>query len=108
MSSTMKNTKIGYMYRDASNYKFYGDFIVEGILSKDKVAKYLHDSEFFIPHEIGLDHLLDMPINQDDHNLHTFEDFLPTEETDFTCTAFELIDRIKKAHSKGWFSSLAK
>lgn len=101
----MKNTRIKYMYRDASNYKFVGDFIVQGELSATDIEKYLHDSEFFIPHEVGLDHLLNLPMNQDDHYLHTFEEFQMTLETKCICTASEFVERMKAANSKGWFSS---
>lgn len=104
----MTNTKIKYMYRDGSNYKFLGEFVVEGKLSLDDIAEYLHDSEFFIPHEVGLEHLLNLPMNQDDHYLHTFENFEATDKNDFICSAKEFKKRMKKADNDGWFSSFNK
>lgn len=101
----MPNTKIKYMYRDGSNFKFLGWFTVEGSLSFNDIQKYLHESEFFIPHEVGLDHLLNLPMNQDDHYLHTFENFEATDEIEYICSAEEFSERMCKANSKGWFSS---
>lgn len=101
----MQNTKIEYMYCDGSNYKFYGDFTVQGSLTEDDIKQYLHDHEFFIPHEVGLDHLLNLPMNQDDHYLHTFESFEATKETLSMCNSDEFIKRMKTADEKGWFSS---
>ena len=103
----MKNTKIEYMYRDASNYKFHGEFVVKSKLRAKDIKSYLHDEEFFIPHKIGLDHLLNLPINQDDHYLHTFESFEKTDDINCICSAKELIQKIKTANNKGWFSTLS-
>lgn len=101
----MKNTEVEYMYRDGSNYKFHGSFIIEGELKKDDIKEYLHDFEFFVPHEIGLQHLLNLPMNQDDHYLHTFESFKETKEVKFVCTAKEFIRKMKHASENGWFST---
>ncbi|MEZ5870751.1 MAG: hypothetical protein R3D32_02675 [Nitratireductor sp.] len=102
----MQNTKIHYMYRDAGNWKFFGDFIVSGAVGENELTPYLFDNEFFIPHEVGLKHLLAAPVNGDDHYLHTFESFEPTDEQPSLCSAQELVDRFKTAAKKGWFSSL--
>lgn len=101
----MKNTKVDYMYRDASNYKFHGEFIVKGKLRNSQIIEFLHDHEFFVPHEIGIEHLLNLPLNQDDHYLHTFESFEETSDTNCICTSIEFIEKIKKASCNGWFSS---
>lgn len=101
----MKNTIVKYMYRDGSNYKFFGEFVVCGNLTFDNLVPFLHEKEFFIPHEIGLDHLLNLPMNQDDHYLHTFESFEATDEIDYICSAEEFLERMCKANNKGWFSS---
>lgn len=93
------------MYRDGSNYKFLGEFVVEGKLLLVDIEKYLHDSEFFIPHEVGLEHLLNLPMNQDDHYLHTFENFEATDETNCLCNAEEFKKKMQKADKEGWFSS---
>ena len=98
-------TEISYMYRDASNYKFYGSLIVEGRIAAPDLEPYLFDAEFFVPHEVGLDHLLDMPMNQDDHYLHTFTGFTPAKAGEPHCTASDLVSRFKIANERGWFSS---
>lgn len=99
-------TEIRYMYRDASNYKFHGSVIVDGELSASDLAPFLFDGEFFVPHEVGLYHLLDMPMNEDDHYLHTFVAFSPVAEGASHCSASDLVIRFKMANEKGWFSSL--
>lgn len=101
----MTHTKIEYMYRDASNYKFHGEFVVKGKLRRRQIENFLHEKEFFVPHEVGLDHLLNLPLNQDDHYLHTFEDFQETTDANCICSANEFIEKMRKASSKGWFSS---
>ncbi len=98
-------TKVHYMYRDASNYKFHGCFVVSGKLSLNALEPYLFDGEFFVPHEVGLDHLLDMPMNEDDHYLHTFEEFEDTETGTPICSANQFVDKLKNASERGWVSS---
>ena len=100
-------TRVDYMYRDGSNYKFHGSFIVEGTLKFADVEDYLFDSEFFVPHEVGLEHLLDMPMNQDDHYLHTLEAFTSTDAGKPIGSAEELVMRFKMANERGWFSSFS-
>ncbi|MEM9278125.1 MAG: hypothetical protein AAGA76_06100 [Pseudomonadota bacterium] len=99
-------TLVKYMYRDASNYKFHGEFVVSGKLLRVNIEDFLFDSEFFVPHEIGLEHLLDMPMNEDDHYLHTFEKFVECVDGEPICSAEEFITRIKNADRKGWLNSL--
>jgi hypothetical protein len=99
------NTRVDYMYRDASNYKFHGSFVVGGTLCQSDLEDFLFYGEFFVPHEVGLDHLLDMPMNQDDHYLHTIEAYNPIDESEVFCGREELVIRFKMANERGWFSS---
>ena len=101
----LRNTRVDYMYRAASNYKFFGCFVIEGSLDRADLEDFLFDGEFFVPHEVGLDHLLDMPMNQDDHYLHTLEAFNPTDEGAVFCERGELVIRFKMANERGWLSS---
>lgn len=103
----MNNTLVKYMYRDASNYKFYGEFVVSDLLLRSNIEDFLFDGEFFVPHEIGLDHLQNYPMNENDHYLHTFENFEATDMTNTICSAAEFIKRVKLVHKKGWLYSLA-
>lgn len=51
------NTKIEYLYRDASNYKVWNAAVVEGTLTeeqKGKIYDCLEDGESFVPHLVGL------------------------------------------------------
>ncbi len=53
------NTKIEYMYRDASNYKAHREEVLEGSLSATQVAAIMKATDFdgFIPSQVGLDNL---------------------------------------------------
>lgn len=51
------NTKIGYLYRDADNYKVWNECVIEGTLTQEQKQKILDsrfDGEWFIPHLVGL------------------------------------------------------
>lgn len=51
------NTKIGYLYRDADNYKVWNEVVIEGVLNdvqKQIIQKCLLDGEYFIPYAVGL------------------------------------------------------
>lgn len=64
------NTKICYMYRDASNYKMYNMAVLNGQLTdkqKSTIFSCLHDGEWFIPFAVGLDE-------------ERFSDFNPDED----------------------------
>ena len=72
-----------YQYRDASNFKSYGEILIEGTFSESDVNT-LHScmydyGEYFIPKEIGIPALqsvlwkeFDGP-NDDDHEWHSIE-----------------------------------
>ncbi|MBE5040544.1 hypothetical protein [Ructibacterium gallinarum] len=51
------NTKIGYLYRDADNYKVWNEAVINGTLNdvqKQIIRKCLYDGEYFIPCAVGL------------------------------------------------------
>lgn len=50
------NTRISYLYRDASNYKVYNECIVRGLLTDEQTKAILDclDSDNFIPSQVGL------------------------------------------------------
>ena len=92
------NTLIGYLYRDASNYKVYNQAVIPGVLSDDekqRIWKSLQAGEWFIPQLVGL------PAKQyhgteDDHpyfELQSIEETLDPVDTDISgtnlVTAFE-------------------
>ena len=53
----MKNTKIGYLYRDASNYKKWNEVVIRGSISPEQIdiiIGCLDDELHFIPRQVGL------------------------------------------------------
>lgn len=53
------NTKIEYMYRDASNYKAFRNEVLEGVLTPKQITeiKQAAAPDGFIPSQVGLDNL---------------------------------------------------
>jgi hypothetical protein len=98
--------KVTYRYADAGNYKFWGEFRVLGKLKLEDLRPYLIDTEFFVPERIGLPSLVPEIKNEDDHLLHTFEEFAKIESAPYECTAAELIERIRLADKEGWFAGI--
>lgn len=96
--------KVGYRYADAGNYKFWGEFHVLGELKLEDLQPYLIGTEFFVPERIGLPSLVPEIKNEDDHLLHTFEEFAKIDSASYECTAAELIQRIRLADKEGWFT----
>jgi len=51
------NTRIDYLYRDASNYKAYNSVVLSGKMSAEdaeRISKCLCDGTYFIPRDVGL------------------------------------------------------
>ena len=101
-----KTQKITYLYRDAGNYKSWGEFCVLGQLSLDDLRPHLFDCEFFVPEKIGIPSLVPEAQNDDDHLLHEFDRIEPTEPALCPFTADELIERLRTANASGWFSEM--
>ena len=106
------NTRIAYLYRDASNYKAGGEIVVTGHLTFSDIAPYLDGGEFFIPQQVGLEPLQskltaysDGQTNDDDHVWHELRegDIAPTDaEPDATFSTRELIAAFTRAKATGW------
>ena len=75
-------TILEYQYRDAGNYKAFGELLLEGEMTPSDLADltpYLYDGEYFIPEEVDIPPL--QPLlweefggpGEDDHEWHTFE-----------------------------------
>ena len=93
------NTRIEYMYRDAANYKQNGHWIITGPATEEQVERLrtgcLNDGDgaFFIPDLVGIPPLQGDWDDEIDHNYHTLDDILPTDENaDDTRTIEELIN----------------
>ena len=101
------NTRISYLYRDASNYKAHHDVVVRGEITFAEIESSLESGQFFIPSQVGLPDLQAQfgPANDDDHVWHelTSESFVPTEDpSTVDLTAHDLKIRFRQAEEKGW------
>jgi hypothetical protein len=48
---------IEYLYRDASNYKAWGELLIKGVFSETDInllRSCLYDTEFFVPEEVSI------------------------------------------------------
>jgi hypothetical protein len=99
----MCRQKITYLYRDAGNYKFWGEFFVAGNLSESEISPFLIDGEYFVPEKIGIPSLVPAVRNDDDHLLHEFYCFEQAAEAICKITAEDFIARVREANRSGWF-----
>lgn len=97
------NTKIEYLYRDASNWKQYDECIVSGSILLREIEPFLHCGQFFIPGELGLRNLFPIPFGNDDHVWHEICSVEPTKEPPtVSLDAAELRDRLQTAAKNEW------
>ena len=91
------------LYRDASNYKTYGEVIVLGEIEEQQLHSYLWEGDFFVPSEVGLLDLQEGAFTEDDHIWHEIE-FLQSTDTSPTTkiSAKQLLEGFKDLHKKGW------
>lgn len=103
------NTKIEYLYRDASNYKQWNVAIVSGEFKIEDFETIVSvmDCEYFIPEQVGL-HLTrpDDDFTEDDH---PWAELFPEENINLTdeeptedITWVQLIDNFRKVKTTGW------
>jgi len=89
----MKHTVFEYLYRDASNYKVWGELLLEGELSEAcglRLCQYFDGGEFFIAEQIGIPPLYELlweqcqsePSEELDHVWHTFGGIRPANNED--------------------------
>lgn len=84
---TYTSTRIGYMYRDANNYKKYHQVVLPGTLSMSQIQDIqncLEEGLYFIPSQVGLEELQFQMIGgyqEDvDHPFHELHVVTLTEE----------------------------
>lgn len=110
-TASKPNTKITYLYRDASNYKIWEEVVVSGHISFAEIEPCL-DGGFFIASQVGLPDLqgrwgemgYDFP-SDDDHVYVEIDadDIHPTADAPTVAlSASELLDRFKQTASNGW------
>ena len=95
------NIKFNYLYRDAGNYKQFGNIILSNPnnisidLVTDIIRKNLIDGEFFEAGKWGVPSLFFDTKNEDDHEWHEFENIEITQEPPYSGSAIEdLLDKI--------------
>ena len=81
----MQNTRINYMYRDACNYKTWGEIVVAGRMTIGEIVEIigcLDGGRYFIPEQVYFPHLRPEELTEDDHCWHelTADDFVTTDE----------------------------
>jgi hypothetical protein len=107
-----------YQYRDASNYKEFGELLLEGIFSEkdlETMHSLMYDcGQFFVPEEVGIPPLQPKlwekydGKNEDDHDWHSIECVRLANEEDFVLpvwgTKQQLIENFQRNREKahGW------
>ena len=93
---TQENTKINYIYRDASNYKTYNSVVVAGKMTEDQenqIIEALDDATWFIPAKVGLPANRFETWTEDDHYWFEWDGFESTKApTTVSLTASELVE----------------
>lgn len=100
----MVGVRVGYLYRDAGNYKFRSEFALRGIISEDYCREFMIDREYFVPESIGLASLRPNCCNEDDHQLHEIEYFIADDGVVSGIDANEFVLRMRNAAQRGWFN----
>lgn len=66
----MKNTRISYLYKDASNYKKHNEAVLPGTFTSERIEAIigcLDAGEYFVPVQVGLPEERFERITEDDH-----------------------------------------
>lgn len=115
----MKFTRIPYQYRDADNYKLDGELDCRGAITDAQRQAFIESLDtpgdyFFIPEQVGLEHLLDLaPWGRDnsDHCWHEVFvkeiEVLDTEDwkhvrVDILRDINEVVETFVRAGREGW------
>lgn len=105
----MQNTKIEYLYRDASNYKQWNEAVLAGEFTKDDIDKIrdVMDGEFFCPEQVGLPLVRpDDSYTEDDHCWSELDPeggiSLTDEAPTVDLTWRQLVENFCKVKETGW------
>jgi predicted secreted hydrolase len=99
------NTKLAYTYACAANYKEFAEVILEGELTAGEVNPFLHEGEFFLPTECGLE---DLSRNSGlrhkiyDHPWHRIAALTPTEEAENAGSSVAFLKAVQRCDREGW------
>ena len=96
------NTRLNYMYRDASNWKCPQDVVLPGVMTDEvflELTACCEDgNEMFIPEQVGLDLIRDWETTEDDHPYCELVDFELVHNRPTTdMTIDDLLEAFRKA-----------
>lgn len=100
----MAGIRVGYLYRDAANFKFRSEFTLRGRISEASLREFLIDREYFVPESIGLASLRPSCGNADDHQLHEIEYFRADDRIVSGFDANDFLIKTRNAAQRGWFN----
>lgn len=103
------NTKFHYCYRDASNYKQFGEVVFGGantLQEQQGLESAFDEGRYFVAHQIGIPEVFfdyGEDSVQDDHSWHEYMELEPTdaEPTD-PRTFSEFVKQVQEASLQGW------
>ena len=92
-----------YCYRDAANYKAYGQLLLKGSVSitdTQSLQRHFESGEFFIAEQLGIPPLYDDlwalsdGPTEDDHVWHTFHKLRPARSDEIAANVFDTADNL--------------
>lgn len=104
------NTRIRYLYRDASNYKQHHDVVLSGVIAESDVRCCLWEGEYFLPAFVGLPTLqekfreqgFNVP-TEDDHPWHEIENVCgTTADQTVNVSSGCFLRLLRKCRGIGW------
>ena len=98
-------TRLTYMYRDASNYKWHGEAVFEGEITdaeKECFVRACNDGEYFIASQVGLEDLQRQLIAFPDEDDHVWSEIDGFELTDHPATHGSIHEFIRLMDGIEW------
>ena len=97
-----RNTRLNYLYRDASNYKTGNTVVLKGVMTDEMFAEMQSccedGHELFVPEQLGLDLIRDWQTTEDDHPYAELEDYeLVPDKPTTDMTVEELLEKFREA-----------
>ncbi|USN15889.1 hypothetical protein PAPPERLAPAPP_01470 [Brevundimonas phage vB_BpoS-Papperlapapp] len=106
-----QNTRLSYMYRDASNYKEHLEFILDGLMTMEQAVKVCSlltgDGDDFLPVLLGMESASWSSDGggahyADDHPWHELNSISPTRQDHDGMTVDQFIAAIEAADNQQW------
>jgi hypothetical protein len=110
----MNNIKFGYLYRDGSNYKNWGEAVFSNPdnFSVERVAKQLREcfmeDGLFVAHQVRIPEVFlaaDDQLTEDDHCFHEFAEVTATAEAPSDLhrrSIGEFLSEVVRESQRGW------